>query len=114
MKLKLIVIKTENIHKTVEFYKMLNLSFDYHKHNNSPYHYTTTIDKTILEIYPLPKNKEYINNNLRLGFQIKNFNKTIKKLKENNINFLLKPQKTEFGYLAIVKDYDNNKIELYK
>jgi lactoylglutathione lyase len=51
--LRLIVIRTSDIQILSNFYSIIGLEFDYHKHGNSPYHYSTTIEKTVLEIYPL-------------------------------------------------------------
>lgn len=67
MELKLIVIRTADTQKLVSFYELLGLNFDYHKHSNSPYHYSTEIGKTVLEIYPLTKSQTETDKRLRLG-----------------------------------------------
>jgi hypothetical protein len=51
MDIKLIVVRTSDPKKLAGFYELLGLEFEYHKHGNSPFHYTTVIGKTILEIY---------------------------------------------------------------
>jgi lactoylglutathione lyase len=55
MEIRLIVIRTNDAKKLSGFYSLFGLSFDYHKHGNSPYHYSTTIGQTVLEI---PFNKK--------------------------------------------------------
>ena len=92
---------------------MLGFTFEYHKHGNSPYHYSTTIDQTVLEIYPLKKSQLEADENLRLGFEIDDFENTLQKLKEHDITFN-EPILTDFGFLTIITDPDNRKIELYK
>jgi predicted enzyme related to lactoylglutathione lyase len=92
----------------------LGLTFDYHKHGNSPFHYSATIGQTILEIYPLAKNQPEPDKNLRLGFGIDSFDETINKLKESRVPFLSEPIQTDFGFMAIISDPDERKIELYK
>jgi len=114
MELKLIVLRTGNIKKLADFYGLLGLNFDYHKHGNSPYHYSANIEKTVLEIYPLAKVQNEADRNLRLGFGLDNFEEIIKALKENEVVFTSDPLNTEYGYMAIVSDPDGRKIELYK
>jgi len=98
----------------VDFYSLFGLVFDYHKHGNSPFHYSTTIAQTVIEIYPLAKNQVEPDKTLRLGFGIENFDDTVRKMKEQKISFSLEPTQTEFGFMAIISDPDQRKIELYK
>ncbi len=114
MDIRLLVLRTGSPEKTAVFYKLMDLTFDYHKHGNSPYHYTTQIGTTILEIYPLAKNQTEADKNLRLGFTIDNFDTTIDALKQHHVPFILEPTQTDFGFMAIITDPDDRKIELYK
>jgi len=57
----------------VAFYSRLGLVFQYHKHGNSPCHYSAEIGDAVLEIYPLAKSQEMAHKNLRLGFVIADF-----------------------------------------
>ena len=113
MALRLLVIRTKDIQKIANFYSLLGFSFDYHQHGNSPFHYSTTIGKTVLEIYPLAKGQIDADKNLRLGFEIDDFEKTIEILKGQNA-LLLEPTETEFGWMAVVLDSDGRKVEIYK
>jgi lactoylglutathione lyase len=114
MELRLIVLRTPDIKRLAEFYSLIGLSFDYHKHGNSPFHYSATIGKTVLEIYPLTKNQSEADKNLRLGFELDIFEEIIKKLLENKTVFSLEPSQTEYGFMTIIEDPDGRKIELYK
>lgn len=114
MNLQLLVLRTSNIEQLADFYSLLGLKFDYHKHGNSPFHYSATIGETVLEMYPLAKNQTEADQNLRLGFCIDNFDEIIVKLKELQIPFILEPTQTDFGFMAIITDLDQRKIELYK
>lgn len=113
MELRLIVIRTSDIKRLSDFYSLLGLSFNYHKHGQSPYHYSATIGTLVLEIYPLAKGQEEVDKHLRIGFAVDNFQEAMKKLKGANIQFIMEPTLTEFGYMAVVADLDNRKIELY-
>jgi len=111
MQLKLVVIRTGDLLKLVEFYTLLGLPFEYHKHGNCPFHYSTNINGIVLEIYPLAKGQPVADKNLRLGFAIDNFEEIIILL-ENNI--VSPPTQTDWGYMAVVQDPDGRKVELYK
>jgi len=114
MDLRLLVLRTSDPKRLADFYSLLGLIFDYHKHENSPFHYSATIGHTILEIYPFTKSQTEADKNLRLGFGIDYFDQTILTLKQWKVPFLLEPSQTEFGFMAIVTDPDERKIELYK
>lgn len=114
MDIRLIVLRTGDIKKLVDFYSLFGLTFDYHKHGNSPFHYSASIGQTVLEIYPLTKSQTEADKNLRLGFGIDNFEQTVLTLKELQIPFSLEPTQTDFGFMAIISDPDERKIELYK
>jgi len=114
MEVKLIVIRTSDIKILADFYSKFGLTFDYHKHGNSPYHYSATLGQTVLEIYPLTKSQTVPDKNLRLGFSVDNFETVISDLKNTGTVFISEPIQTDFGYLAIIEDPDGRKIELYK
>jgi lactoylglutathione lyase len=114
MDIRLFVLRTSDTKKLADFYSLLGLSFDYHKHGNSPFHYSASIGPTVLEIYPLAKNQTEADKNLRLGFGIDDFDQTMLNLKESQVPFSLEPTQTDFGFMAIISDPDERKIELYK
>lgn len=96
MDIRLIVIRTRDTKRLADFYSLLGLTFDYHKHGDSPFHYSATIGKTVLEIYPLAKSQSEPDRTLRLGFGIDDFDETVLKLKGLEVSFLSVPTQTEF------------------
>ena len=114
MDIRLLVLITSDTKKLADFYTLLGLTFDYHKHGNSPFHYSASIGQTVLEIYPLAKNQIEADRNLRLGFGIDNFDQIVLTLKEVQVPFSLEPTQTDFGFMAIISDPDERKIGLYK
>jgi predicted enzyme related to lactoylglutathione lyase len=114
MDLRLLVLRTPDSKRLADFYNAFGLTFDYHKHSNSPFHYSATINETVLEIYPLTKSQTEADKNLRLGFGVDNFDEIINRLIESGVVFSQEPVQTDFGFLAIVVDPDGRKIELYK
>jgi predicted enzyme related to lactoylglutathione lyase len=114
MELRLLVVRTPDMARLADFYSLLGLTFDYHKHGKSPYHYSATLESTTLEIYPLAKGQTEADKDLRLGFAVNNFETIIKLLQEKETEFLSEPMQTDYGFMTIIKDPDGRKIELYK
>jgi lactoylglutathione lyase len=81
MQLRLLVIRSNDIKTLAGFYSLLGFSFEYHRPEKSPFHYSATIDKTVLEIYPLPINQKEADLSLRLGFTLDDFDLEIESLK---------------------------------
>ena len=114
MNIRLIVIRTADMQRLVAFYELLGLNWEYHRHGESPFHYSTEVNETVLEIYPLAKEQVGADKNLRLGFGIERFEETMMLLKEKGVRFFSEPREADFGFSAIVIDPDGRKIELYK
>jgi predicted enzyme related to lactoylglutathione lyase len=114
MDIRLIVLRTSDTKRLADFYRLFGLTFEYHKHGNSPFHYSASIGQAVLEIYPLTKSQSEADKNLRLGFGIDNFDQVIGRLKELEISFSLEPTATDFGFMTIISDPDDRKIELYR
>jgi len=47
MILNLIVIRTSNSKALADFYQLLGIQFEYHRHGKGSFHYSAKIDKTI-------------------------------------------------------------------
>lgn len=114
MELRLIVVRTADMNKLVSFYECLKLSFEYHRHGNSPFHYSANIGKAVLEIYPLAKDQQAADKDIRLGFAVDDLDAVMKRLRDNNVLFVTEPVQTAFGFMTVITDPDGRKIELYK
>jgi len=112
MEINLIVIRTNNPKSLAEFYGLIGIDFDHHKHGNGSWHYSSEIGKLVFEIYPLLKNQQSADKSLRLGFDVENLDEIIVDLKKNDIEIVSEPKESEWGYFAIIKDLDGRKIEL--
>ena len=112
MKLNLLVIKTNLLHEMAVFYSLLGLSFDYHKHEQGIFHYSTQLGETVFEIYPLPKKITEVDTTTRLGFEVINLEILLQNLKLKNIKIVSEMIKTTLGKMAIIEDLDGRKIEL--
>jgi len=65
-----------------------------------------------IEIYPLPKGISQPDSTTRLGFSIDNLDLLIKDLRSRGIIIISEPTQSEWGYRAIIQDWDGRKIEL--
>ncbi|MGI4875244.1 MAG: VOC family protein [Janthinobacterium lividum] len=113
MDIRLVVLRTGDPQGLADFYSLLGLTFDYHRHGGSPHHYVAPIGQAILEIYPLTKKQVGADTSLRLGFGIENFDQILEKLRQHSVTLLAEPAQTDFGFMAVVADPDGRKIELY-
>jgi lactoylglutathione lyase len=62
----------------------------------------------------MAKGQEQPDNTLRLGLAINFFEDVINKLQVLDIIFHQPPTRTEWGVMAVIKDPEGQKIELYK
>lgn len=106
----LIVIKTPLLAAQANFYTLLGFDFHYHRHGTGPFHYASTGEGVVLEIYPLPKGVTVADHTSRLGFTVDNVGDLMKVLPAERI--ITPAAVTEWGYAALVQDLDGRKIEL--
>ncbi|WP_423737457.1 VOC family protein [Chitinophaga caseinilytica] len=110
--ISLIVIKTNQLEKQADFYSRLGFQFDYHNHGNGPFHFASVGSPVVLEIYPLPKRIAAADNTTRLGFQVHSLDELIRNLQADGVTIVSFPAHSDWGYTAVVQDYDGRKIEL--
>jgi len=110
--INLLVIRTNQPKALAAFYTLLGMEFQYHRHGNGPYHYSTELNGFVFEIYPLLKSQTVADKSLRLGFTVNNLEELVKILEKYNTKILKIPTKTEWGFQAIITDLDGRKIEL--
>jgi lactoylglutathione lyase len=109
-KLHLIVIKTNQLDAQAAFYTRLGFQFHYHRHGTGPFHYASTGEGPLLEIYPLPKGVNIADSTTRLGFTVDDVDYLMKVLPAAHI--ITAAAQTAWGYTALVQDLDGRKIEL--
>lgn len=106
----LLVIKTNQLETTCEFYQSIGIQFQKHQHGKGPVHYAAEIGPFVFEIYPSPDRQALVDSSTRLGFEVLQLDKLIATLPEDIV--LKFPHQAEWGYQAIVQDPDGRKIEL--
>ena len=111
--LRLLVLKTLDVEQLCRFYESLGLRFTEEHHGNGPVHYSAPLGDGIIEIYPLPADKQ-VDQSARLGFAIDDPDSAVKKAETLGGRVVRDGADTPWGYMAIVGDPDGRIVELYR
>lgn len=108
MQLTLLVLRCESIEKSKDFYEKLGLKFVKEQHGKSPIHYSSTVNKMVIELYPLQEGYQIENNRLGFEMEIEDIHAYLDKL---NIEVVSEYQLDQQIKVVIV-DPDKRKVEL--
>jgi len=107
----LLVIRSDDIHRAVEFYRTTGMLFDLHSHGSGPEHYASEVAGFVFEIYP-KKNEKDDTKRTRIGFSVDDVDSIVRMLRETKATILTEPTDTEWGRRAVVRDFDGHTVEL--
>lgn len=110
-RLNLIVIRSIEPSRTVQFYKMLDMDFQEEQHGSGPVHWAADSDGVVLEIYPA-KSVEEVDATTRLGFVVKDAASVLNTLRLSDIEIISDLKQTKWGLRAVVRDSDGRSVEL--
>ena len=109
--LNLLVIRSPDIDRAVEFYQLLGLDFHKHSHGSGPEHYACDLSGQVFEIYPL-SDKQAPTTWTRIGFSVSDVDSMVAKLSDIDTKIVSLPKDSEWGRRAVVKDFDGHTVEL--
>lgn len=109
--LNLVVLRTPDIKRAVEFYTRLGLKFVQHRHGNGPEHFSAETAGGVFELYPLSAGAPSTLGT-RIGFHVPSIDDTLEGLSDYPGAVVTPTKKTEWGWRAVVADPDGHKIEL--
>ena len=89
--LNLVVIRSANIERVSQFYKLLGLNFTLHHHSKGPKHYTCELGMVGFEIYPHTDSTKNIDST-HIGFQVNSLDGLFAKLKESGVIVISQPK----------------------
>jgi predicted enzyme related to lactoylglutathione lyase len=112
MQLSLLVLKTDQIERVRDFYAGLGLQFRKERHGTGPVHFAAEAGGIVLEIYPLPPSVAQADATTRLGFRVGALDPIIAGMVAAGVSMVAGPQRTEWGYRAVVRDPDGRCVEL--
>jgi lactoylglutathione lyase len=109
--LNLVVIRSANSERTVQFYRALGLSFNQEQHGDGPVHYASTLGAIAFEVYPCaPGVGSAVEP--RLGFRVPSIDQAVHAVTINGGRVLGPPKDSPWGRRAIVTDPDGRKVEI--
>ncbi len=79
--LNLCVIRSADIDRAAQFYRLLGLNLEKHRHGKGVLHYSAELEATVFEIYPR-KNDADSTASVRLGFRVTSIESVIAALQE--------------------------------
>ena len=91
------VIRSCNLEKSVEFYRLLGVNFAQHCHENGIEHFASQIRKVTFEIYP---QKTAANSTVktRLGFEVANLEYLVSELQHRGYAYCYSASKVRMGF----------------
>ena len=111
--LNLVVIRSANIERVSQFYKLLGLNFTLHHHSKGPEHYTCELGMVGFEIYPHTDSTKNIDST-HIGFQVNSLDGLFAKLKESGVIVISQPKDSPWGRQAVIDDPDGNRVRKFQ
>lgn len=107
----LLVIRSPDVERSVQFYRALGLVFDKHAHGKGPEHFASECEGFVFEIYPASASAGSTLGT-RIGFTVASVDETLAKLAELGISVVTPPSDSPWGRRAVVDDFDGHRVEL--
>ena len=108
--LQLLVLRCRTLHDSVEFYGRLGLHFIEECHGSGPVHYSCSVGKVLLELYPADDSSD-VDSKTRLGFSVADPHLLFAEIGEELIVSAV--QQSEWGDRGILRDPDGRRVEIY-
>jgi len=110
-RLNLIVLRSLEPQRTVDFYTLLGIRFHDEQHGTGPVHWAAELDDLVLEVYPA-KSQGEVDRSTRLGFEIENLAAVLPRLRSFGVEIVSEPKPSQSGLRAVVRDPDGRSLEL--
>jgi len=110
-RLNLIVIRSLEPIRAVDFYQMLGIGFQEEQHGSGPVHWAANVDGLVLEVYPA-KSADEVDRTTRLGFDVENVASLLNTLRSSGAEIINDVKESKWGIRAVVRDPDGRSVEL--
>ena len=107
----LLVIRSPDIHRAVDFYKSMGMNFVLHSHGKGPEHYAAELPGFVFEIYPEAKHSAPTTG-ARIGFRVAELDRVVENLAELGGEIVSAAKQSPWGRRAVMRDLDGHTIEL--
>lgn len=110
-RLHLVLIRSANIDRAVEFYEAVGLQFVKHAHGAGPEHYCSENAGVVFEIYPLqPGQTPTVD--ARVGFAVESVDTVVASLLAIGAHVVSQPADSPWGRRAVLADFDGHRVEI--
>ena len=111
IRVNLIVIRSLDPRRTVDFYESLGIHFQEEQHGRGPVHWAADLDGLVLEVYPAQA-ADAVADCTRLGFDVEDVKAVLASLRNQCAEVVSDLQQTQWGLRAVVKDPDGRSVEV--
>jgi catechol 2,3-dioxygenase-like lactoylglutathione lyase family enzyme len=109
--LNLVVLRSPDTARAVEFYSRLGLRFTLHQHGNGPEHFAAELGDSVFELYPLSADGSPTLGT-RIGFSVPSLDSAIAALSDYLDVVISPPKDSPWGRRAVIADPDGHRVEL--
>ncbi len=110
-RLNLVVIRSWDMERSAQFYAVLGLQLERHRHGSGPEHFASEVEGRVFEIYPRQDETDSTAG-ARVGFQVVAVDAIVQRLAEEGARVLSAPKSSPWGRRAVVEDPDGHRVEL--
>ncbi len=110
----LIVLRAQDVERTLAFYRALGLTFAQEKHGSGAVHYSSTLGETVIEIYPGkpgPEPDRRAPGATMIGFAVVSLDGVLAAVRALGSTVVTKPKQGD-SRRAVVEDPDGRAVEI--
>lgn len=108
--MSLLVLRSPDIERTAQFYRLLGVHFERERHGGGPEHFAGQVGSVVFEIYPQGEGADTVG--VRLGFQVASVDAAVEAARQNSETVLASPRRSRWGYCAVLADPDGRRVEI--
>jgi lactoylglutathione lyase len=109
--LNLVVVRSWDMERLAEFYALLGLQMEKHRHGNGPEHFASELEGSVFEIYPRQDETDSTAG-VRIGFEVADVDAIVQMLADAGMRVLSVPRSSPWGRRAVLEDPDGHRVEL--
>ena len=109
--LNLVVLRTPDLARAVEFYSRLGLQFAKHRHGQGTEHFAAELGDSVFEIYPQAADGPSTLGT-RIGFRVSSVDEIVAALGDVPGAIVSPAKDSEWGRRAVLADPDGHRVEL--